>query len=66
MEFNTRPLTRLARSWANVIGAEAPLQSDTENVPEIEELVKEKTASGKVDRMLIYNPDAIGEWILPW
>ena len=62
MEFNKRSLTTLARSLANVIGAEAPIQSDVENVPEIEEMVKAKTANGKVDRMLIYNPDAIGEW----
>ncbi len=62
MEFNKRSLTTLARSLANVIGAEAPMQSDVENVPEIEEMVKAKTANGKVDRMLIYNPDAIGEW----
>ena len=41
MEFNKRSLTTLARSWANVIGAEAPLQCDPENVPEIENLVKE-------------------------
>ena len=62
MEFNKRPLTRLARSLANIIGAEAPRQSDKENVPEIEVLVKAKTKTGKVDRLLIYNPDALGEW----
>ena len=61
-KFNTRSITTIARSWANIIGAEAPLQCDVENVPEVETLVKTKTEGGKVNRMLIYNPDAIGEW----
>lgn len=60
--FSTRPLTTLARSLAEIIGAEAPALSDERNVPEINNLVAEKTANGKVDRILIYNPDALGEW----
>lgn len=56
-------LTALARTLSNIIGAEAPMLSDTNTVAPIERLVSDKTATGKVDRMLIYNPDAIGEWI---
>lgn len=62
-EFNTRPLTRLARTWAEVIGAEAPALSDKETVTELLDLVAQKTENGKVDRMLIYNPDAVGQWV---
>lgn len=61
MEFNTFKLTNLAGTLAEIIGAERPKEAKGE-VPEIKKLVAEK-AGGKVDRMLIYNPDAVGQWV---
>ncbi|MFI3229804.1 MAG: hypothetical protein R3Y23_06585 [Bacillota bacterium] len=61
-EFNKQPLTTLAATLANIIETEPPKQASTTGVKEIEELVATKSTTGKVDRMLIYNPDAIGQW----
>lgn len=63
MKFNQRPLTTIARTITEIIGADAPKHSNNNVVDEIKKLVEEKTQSNKVDKILIYNPDAIGEWI---
>ena len=59
--FNDFSLTNLAGTLCEIIGARRPKES-TGEVPAIRELV-EKKAGGKVDRMLLYNPDAVGEWV---
>ncbi len=61
-EFNTRPLTTLATTLASIVGTDAPKQADPTGVQEIADLVSSKSTTGKVERMMIYNPDAIGEW----
>lgn len=61
MEFNSIPLTGFAESVAQITGVEAPEFAKT-NVPEINALVREKTGKDTVDRAVIYNPDAIGQW----
>lgn len=63
MTFNTISLTRMAASLAEAMGIQAPAQAD-EPLPQIETLVKDHCVSGKVERMLIYNPDAIGQWLI--
>ena len=60
--FHTLPLTRLAGTLAAAVGAEAPTVSDPSLVPEILDLIRTKTGSDTVDRMLLYNPDAVGTW----
>lgn len=59
--FNTRPLTTLVGTLCDIIGARRP-ENAKGDVPEIKKTVEEK-AGGKVDRMLLYNPDAVGQWI---
>ncbi len=58
-EFNTLPLTTLAGTIADVLGTERPKCADEREVDAIKNLV----GTQKPDRMLIYNPDAVGEWI---
>lgn len=59
--FNSVSMTRFAATIAGCIGAEAPKQAD-KTISQVEDMVK--NACGKpVDRVLIYNPDAIGMWM---
>lgn len=63
MEFHKSPLTAFAKSIANISGVEPPEFSlDKPDVPEIQELVKSRTGKDTVDRVVVYNPDAIGQW----
>ncbi len=61
MDFNTFPLTNLCGTLCDIIGSERP-RNATGDVPQIKKLVEEK-ANGRVDRLLLYNPDAVGQWI---
>ena len=60
-EFNKIPLTRFASTIADISGTEKPKQADETRVDEILSLVKTKTGKNTVDKLLIFNPDAIGE-----
>jgi hypothetical protein len=60
-DFNTVPLTRLAAVLARVSGVKPPEKSDRATLPELESLIREKTSCDTVEKLLIYNPDAIGE-----
>ena len=57
MTFNTIPITRL-----DAMGVEPPKQAE-EAVPMIETLVKDHCVSGKAEKMLLFCPDAIGQWL---
>lgn len=62
MRLNSRSLDTLCAALADVIGIEAPAQA----APKCEKLtdyVSEKLSGRKADRIFMYNPDAIGEWI---
>ncbi|NCB99167.1 MAG: hypothetical protein EOM34_00615 [Clostridia bacterium] len=59
--FNLISMTRLAASIAESMGVEAPEKADV-SIPQVTDLVK-NTLGGKADRVLIYNPDAIGMWL---
>ena len=61
MDFNTFSLTNLVGTLSDVIGARRP-ENAKGDVVAIKEIV-DKKAGGRVDRMLLYNPDAVGEWI---
>ena len=61
MDFNTFSLTNLVGALCDAVGARRP-EHAAGDVAEIKEIVKKK-AGGKVDRMLLYNPDAVGQWI---
>src|SRR5574344_2107147 len=60
-EFNTLPLTRLAASLARCTDVAAPELSDRNGVPALDDLILSKTGKQTVDKLLVYNPDAIGE-----
>lgn len=59
-KFNEIPLTRFACTIADISGAEKPEKADGVRVNEILELVKNKTGKDTVDKLVIFNPDAIG------
>lgn len=61
MEFHKTPLTGFAKSIAEISGVQPPAYAKND-VPEIKQLVKERTGKEVADRVVIYNPDAIGQW----
>lgn len=61
MEFNTTPLTNLTGSLCKVMGVEPP-QYGQNVVDSLVEYVFAQTDGKCVDRVLMYNPDAIGQW----
>jgi len=60
--INSISLTRVCASLAAAMGVEKPAQADSA-IPAIENLVKDRTKDGRVDRIFIYNPDAIAMWL---
>jgi len=59
--FNSILMTKVAATVAAILGIEAPLQSEAK-IDWLSDLLKSK-ANGKVDRAVIYNPDAIAMWL---
>ena len=63
MTYNSIPITRLAHSLTDAMGVEPPHQAE-EPIPMIETLVKTYCVSSKAEKMLIFCPDAIGQWLI--
>lgn len=61
MKFNTTSLTKLIGSLCKVMGVEPPRYSEG-IIDELVEYALSKTDGESVDRILMYNPDAIGQW----
>lgn len=61
-EFHKISLTRFAPTIAKISGVSAPIDGDKEVVDEVIDLVKKTTGKETVDKVLIYNPDAIGRY----
>lgn len=61
--FNSIPLTHIAATLASVIGVEPPTLSEGK-IDCLQEYIVNKSVSKKAERVLIYNPDAIGQWIV--
>ena len=61
-DFNTIPMTRFAATIAKVSGANKPDSADENVINEVLNLVEEKTGGTAVEKVVIYNPDAIGEY----
>ncbi|MBQ2957480.1 MAG: alkaline phosphatase family protein [Clostridia bacterium] len=59
--FNCFSLTTVAAALTEAMGVPAPLQADAPN-PAMKALV-ENSGVGQVDRILMYNPDAIALWL---
>lgn len=60
-EFNTTPLTHLTGSLCKVMGVEPPKNSEGV-IDTLVDYVFEKTDGKQIDRVLMFNPDAIGQW----
>ena len=60
-EFHTIPLTQLTGAICALTDVPAPEKSQGV-MQELVDAVFEKTDGRKVDRVLMYNPDAIGRW----
>ncbi len=60
--FDSLKLTGVAGAVAKAMDVEPPYQAEAP-LPEIDALVKAKSKSGKAERVIIYNPDAIGFWL---
>lgn len=62
MNYNNTSLTRWAATIAGAFGIEPPAQADGPD-NRIAGLIAEKTGNKPVDRVLVYNPDAIAMWL---
>ena len=62
MVFNSISLTRLAASLTDSMGVEAPAMAEA-GIPHVQALVRRFSVSGNAQRVLIFNPDAIGQWL---
>ena len=60
--LNSISLTGLAASLARAIDI-APPGAAAPPIAAIEQLVRENTANGRVDRIFMYNPDAVAMWL---
>ncbi len=60
--LNSFSLNGICAALAESIGIERPAQSNPAN-PQLVDLVKHSTKNGKVDRIFMYNPDAIAMWV---
>lgn len=59
--FNTTRLTTFAPTIASLTGVSAPNDGEKETLPALEKACEEAFGKKMVDKILIYNPDAIGE-----
>ena len=59
---NERSLDTLCAALAKIIGIEPPKEAAAAN-PELMNYAEEKLGDKKADRIFMYNPDAIAEWI---
>ena len=55
-------LDTLAAAWAEILGVEAPQYAAKAN-PYLVDFVKTAFGGKNADRVVIYNPDAVGQWI---
>lgn len=60
--MNSISLTRLAASVATAMAITPPREADSA-VPQVQALVQNNAKSGKAERVLLFNPDAIGQWL---
>ncbi|MBR2612091.1 MAG: alkaline phosphatase family protein [Clostridia bacterium] len=59
---NPNSLTSLAAALAYAMGVEAPACAEAAN-PDLVSFVDEFFGGQKIDRLVMYNPDAIAEWV---
>ena len=59
---NRRSLDTVAAAWAEILGIAPPAYAAPAN-PELVDFAKEAFGGKNADRIVIYNPDAVGQWI---
>ena len=62
MEFNKTSLDTLCAALCEIMGVEPPKEAAAAN-PELVAYAKEAFGGKKADRIFMYNPDAVAEWI---
>ncbi|MDE5549206.1 MAG: alkaline phosphatase family protein [Clostridia bacterium] len=60
-QFNTIPLTYLTGALCKIMDVQPPKQSEGV-IDDLVDFVFDKTGGKPVDRVLMFNPDAIGQW----
>ena len=60
--YNSISLASLAATLADALGVERPREAH-EPISSLENLVARGTGSGRVDRIFMYNPDAVAQWL---
>ena len=60
--LNSISLTGVTPSLAKAIGIEPPMQSEA-SIEALDRLVAKNAEGGKVDRIFMYNPDAVALWL---
>jgi len=61
-QLNSFSLTGVAAALAQAIGVQAPEKAEPANA-QLSALVQQRVPGGKVDRILMYNPDAVAMWV---
>lgn len=61
-KFNDIPLTSITGSLCRALNI-APPKYATSSIESLDEYIESKTCGKGVDKIVLYNPDAIGEWI---
>ncbi|MDD7368010.1 MAG: hypothetical protein PUG91_12040, partial [Clostridiales bacterium] len=61
-QLNSFSITGVAASLAAAMGIEAPAQANPA-IDQIVNLVKNGIDGGRVDRVFMYNPDAVAMWL---
>ena len=61
--FNSIPLTAITGALCDVMDV-APPKFGTAGIPELSQYVSDMTGGRPVDKIVIYNPDAIAEWLV--
>lgn len=61
-DFNQIPITHIAATLSKVMDIAPPPLCEG-RIESLEDYIINKTTFGKAERVLIYNPDAIGQWI---
>ena len=60
--YNHYGMSQVAAAFTAVLGVEAPRQANTPAEP-LMQLLRDTLPGGVADKVVIYNPDAIAEWI---
>lgn len=61
--FNEKPITAIAATVCEILGVNPPLKAAAADAELLAYAKSKLSKAEKIDRVLIYNPDAIAEWL---